>query len=198
MDQNKNENQSGCGCFGSFNTESSGKPPRKGWLKTGVFFIIIGAALVVAAMGYFRKSEVAAMDEKLVSNADMPCCVDGTNLDFVKANFKNIEFAYVILPGNDNSYVASVSGNVDKAVEVIQSSGVKAASYIVGEDSPDCGQLKMFFEVERTPVILALSKDMGCRIIDSDITQNALLQSYVLASKPASDGCAGGPDSGCE
>ena len=182
-----------CGC----GTESTGSSPRKGWLKRSAFLIIIGAAIAVAAMGYFKKGEVKAMDDELTAQGDMPCAVEGTNLDFVSTNFENIEFAFVILPGTDASYIETVTASIDNALQVINSSGVKAASFVVGEDSPDCGQLKMFFEIEQTPAILALTKDMGAKVINSDITQSSLLQCYIFASKPAAGGCEGCPGGKC-
>ncbi len=166
-------------------------------MRTILFVVVIGAAIAVAAQGYFKKNKAVNNTDAVLSAAEMPCGVDGTNLDFINSNFQDIAFAYVILPGNDDSYVNSVSKSVDYAVRVINESGVNAASFIVDDDSPDCEQLKMYFNISATPAVVAITDQLGCNVVAGMVDQNSLLRSYVFASKPAS-GCGDCPGGGCE
>ncbi len=197
MDKESEKCESACCC-----SQGVGKQTWK-WIVSG---IVIAVAVFIVISRQQNKSTSNANDGGFAvsalggnsgqDSASVPVEWQGAlaNLAQLNTAAKQYDAVLIFLPGSDMIRNAALKGEVENAATAIGSRGIKIAKYELGNSSSDYQSLSTQVGV---PAVLVMVKGGGMdAVADANINKDALLKSYVTASRPGGGSC-GTSASGC-
>lgn len=185
--------------------KASNKTPKRQWWKIAGF--TLGILLIAGAATYAITTRNSAASNGPLTNG-LP--LTGSNVSQSSPNtlglgdlkwtqnltttFTNHDFAFVILPENDSNFTETLSKRVSDASAKIEARGVRVETITLSASDPELLTTMKRLAIGQLPAILAIANNGQGAILTGDITEGALLQTYVTVSQPV---CAPGSSSGC-
>jgi len=209
-DKNEQEQSSqipSCSCSGGQgNTGDSSSAPCCGPLpanrtvsiiKKTIFLIVVIAALAVAFNSVARKNKVKQSSVKASINTDYldSCGIRIESVNVLNKIVKDKDFIFMVLPDKNKGVSRSAADTIEQTLNIISGKGVKTETLTLNPGSPDYDKLVNTYRINRFPAVFALGKGCSMDIVSGEITEEKLLRSYLIASKPMSSGC--GANSSC-
>ncbi|MCX6005660.1 MAG: hypothetical protein NTZ34_00130 [Chloroflexi bacterium] len=110
----------------------------------------------------------------------------------ISKNYANSNFVFVILPGNADS-TKTVDQTVTGAIEKMKLDGAVADVLTLSPQDPELQITADRLKITKLPAVLLLAAAGSSAIIDGNITETRLLQTYLTLQKT----CAPGAGPGC-
>lgn len=108
------------------------------------------------------------------------------------ATFTNHDFVLVILQENNSNN--ALANRISDATEKIEARGARVGTLTLSASNPELSTTMRRLTIGQLPAVLAISNIGRVAIITGDITEETLLQTYVVISQPI---CAPGSSPGC-
>jgi len=205
-------------------SQASARPRevRKRW-KVLVSVLVIGAAGLVLANAMTRKSDPAAdtrqqplaglqsqrgnaqvartageatQTEAKDKNAQSCCGTMLSSFASLGQMAGDRDAVFVLLPGEDSRSAEAVGKKVEAAAKKIESHGYRIAPFTLERSAADYARLAKQIPV---PCVVAIGKTGGAVAVSAEITEQKLLEAFVMAMRPPSAcGSGGCGPSGCK
>lgn len=185
--------------------DSNKTPKMKGWKIAG---FTLGIILIAAAATYAMTTRNSAASSGALTNGTIPAI--GANVSEsapntfglgdlawvqnLAAKFSDHDFIFMIMPGDDSNSNETLSKRVSDASAKIEARGTRIETLTLSASDPEFSITMERLAISQLPVVLAIDKTGNGAILTGDITEGALLQTYVTASQPV---CAPGSSPGC-
>jgi hypothetical protein len=197
--------QKGC-CPSSADSTNQQPPSRKQWWKIAVF--ALGMLMVIGATVYSLITRHTSTSSVPLDNSGVPQIASGTcgNAlstlgigDLLWAQELNTIFTdhnlvFVILPGNDTNLNDTLSNRISDATAKIEARHTSVGAFTLNASDPEFSVTTERLTITELPAVLAISTTGNGAIITGDITEEKLLQTYVVVTQPI---CVPGGSSGC-
>jgi hypothetical protein len=163
--------------------------------KSVVFILVIAAAIAVAAWSLVKANRKAEDVKAQVGRAKT---VTQPTLAYIAPDK---DFAFVLLAGADSQETITATRTMEQACATLGKSGVRAVALAFRQNDADFKRLVSTLGVAKLPAVILFGKDRGPTAMTGEITEDALLRSYVVAA--CASGCepgacgAGAATSGC-
>jgi hypothetical protein len=200
------------GCCGQKECCES-RPPEKQpssvnkWLKIGLF--ALGVCLIIGATAYslivrHTSASNASVDTSGIPRVATGTCAnalstfDITDLVWVQelnSLLTNHDYIMVLLPENNGDLNNTLSNRMADATSKIEARGVNAATFTLDPSDPEFSTTMKRLALGQLPAIIAIHNNGNGALITGDITEDKLLQTYLVVSQPII--CAPGSSSGC-
>lgn len=202
---NESRQQEPCAC--SEESSACRMSPGQSKARRVAFIIVVGAAAAVAAHSLIAKNRGAPVDsEAIQANAVMEdagapssaCVPRLASVADIQQMVRGKSAVFVLLPGDGSTAAESVLRTVETVADKLAEQGHEVATVIVPPDAKGYDEMVKKFPSKSFPSVMVFGPTCGV-IVQDDITEDKLLQSYVRATIPAS-GCRPGAcgSSGCE
>jgi hypothetical protein len=162
-------------------------------IKKTIFLIVVIAAIAVAFNSVARKDKVKQPSVKASINTDYldSCGIRIESIDVLNKVVKDKDFIFMVLPDKNNGISRSTADTIEQTLSIISGKGVKTETLTLSPGSPDYGKLANTYKLNKFPAVFALGKGCSMDIVSGEITEERLLRSYLIASKPVA--LKGGP-----
>jgi hypothetical protein len=207
----KNKQKADCcgekGCCPSPEDTTGQQPPgMKRWWKIGVFSL--GVLLIIGATAYslitrHTSASSPSIDSsalRQISSNSWSNAVAGMGIgDLVwtqelDSTFSNHDLVFVILPENDGGSSDILSNRVSEAASKIEAKGALVGTLTLSASDPEFSTTLQRLAIGQLPAVLVFSTTGNGAIMTGDITEGALLQTYITVSQPV---CPPGSSPGC-
>lgn len=197
--------QKGC-CPSSEDNTNQQPPSKKQWWKIAVFSL--GMLMVVGAITYSLVIRHTSAATTPIDNSGVPQIASGTCgkalstlgiSDLLWAQelntiFSDHDLIFVILPGNDTNSNDTLASRISDATAKIEARHTSIGTFTLSAGDPEFSLTTKRLAITQLPAVLAISTTGNGAIITGDITEEKLLQTYVVVTQPV---CAPGSSPGC-
>ena len=167
------------------------------WWKFGLcalgVLLIAGAIIYALMIRNGASANTAAKPAAAANNAQTSTGIGELNwVKNISKNYANGSFVFVILPGNADS-TKVVDQTVAGAIEKIKLDGAVADVLTLSPQDPEFQVTADRLKISKFPAILLLAATGSGAIINGDITETKLLQTYLTLQKTCvpGSGCCG-------
>jgi hypothetical protein len=169
------------------------------WWKIAV--CVLGIVMIAGAITYsmltrYSNTSGASSTNNPVAagsnNTQGPPGIDSLNwAKNVQAKFTNLDFLFVLLPGNDD-LAKKTEQTISGAMEKISQDGARVGIFALDPQDPEVSITAERLSVSKLPAVLLFSATGSGAIVTGDITETKLLQAYLTVLKtcvPGNSGC---------
>ena len=185
------------------NEKDSSNTPKRAWWQIAA--LAVGIVLILTATVYAlvtRQSSASsgtlnqgAVPSVTANTASAPAIMGIGDLKWaqnVTNKFIDNDFIFVILPGSDNA-TKVLTNRVASAAEKIEAKGACIETITLSTSDPEFPVTTERLAIFQLPAILAISISGNGAILTGNITEEKLLQAYLVAC----GACSPGSSSGC-
>ena len=197
--------QKGC-CPSPADSTKQQPPSRKKWWKIAVF--AIGMLMVIGASAYSIITRHINASSTPLDKSGIPQIASNTGrnaastlgigdllwVQELNAIFTNHDLIFVILPGNDSNSANTLADRISDATAIIEARHTSVGTFTLSASDPEFSITTERLAITQLPAVLVMSTSGNGAIITGDITEEKLLQTYVVVTQPV---CAPGSSSGC-
>ena len=166
------------------------------WWKIGLcalgVLLIAGAVIYALMIRNGASASTAGIPAAAANNAQTSTGIGELNwAKNISKNYANSNYVFVILPGNADSTKA-VDQTVAGTIEKIKADGTVADVLTLSSQDPEFQITADRLKISKFPAILLLAATGSGAIINGDITETKLLQTYLTLQKtciPGASGC---------
>ena len=190
--------QKGC-CPSSEDGTKQQPPSKRQWWKIAVF--ALGMLMVIGAIAYsliIRHTSTSTVPQiasatygKALSTLGIGDLLWAQELNTI---FSDHDLIFVILPGNDSNSANTLADRMSAATAIIEARHTSVGTFTLSASDPEFSITTLRLAIAELPAVLALSASGNGAIITGDITEEKLLQTYVVVTQPV---CVPGGSSGC-
>ncbi|UCH50670.1 MAG: hypothetical protein JSV54_06550 [Chloroflexota bacterium] len=199
--------QKDCCPSSSDNTTQQSAGSKK-WWKIAVF--ALGMLMIIGATSYSLitrhiNASSAPLDNggipQIGSEQNIPNILGLSDLTWVQnlsTTFTEHDFMFVILPDSDSDSTKTLTNRVIEATATIEARGARVETITLSPDNSEFSTTMHRLAIGQVPAVLAISVSGNGAIMTGDITEEKLLQTYLVVSQPpvcppgSSPGCCGG------
>jgi len=164
--------------------------------------MVVGAASYSIITRHINASSVP-LDKSGVPQIASSTCSDAaatlgigdlTWVQELNAVFTNHDLIFVILPGSDGDSTKTLADRISDVTAKIEARHTSVGTFTLSASDPEFSITTERLAITQLPAVLAMSTSGNGAIITGDITEEKLLQTYVVVTQPV---CAPGGSSGC-
>ncbi len=180
---------------------------RNKWLKIGLFALgicmIIGATAYSLIVRHTNASNVSVDTSGIPQVATGTCANALSTFDLIdlawaqelNSLFTNHDYIMVLLPENNGDLNNTLANRMAEATAKIEARGVNVATFTLDPSDAEFSTTMKRLALGQLPAIIAIHNNGNGALITGDITEDKLLQTYLVISQPII--CAPGSSSGC-
>jgi len=197
--------QKGC-CPSPADSTKQQPPSKKQWWKIAVFSL--GMLMVIGASAYSIITRHINASSTPLDKSGIPQIASNTGrnaastlgigdllwVQELNAIFTNHDLIFVILPGNDSNSANILADRISDATAIIEARHTSVGTFTLSASDPEFSITTERLAITQLPAVLVMSTSGNGAIITGDITEEKLLQTYVVVTQPV---CAPGSSSGC-
>ena len=178
----------------------SPKSDSKNRWKIVILVLVICTAAGVAAYSFLSRQNnmvgststgfnpTAAVNGKPASATSGPAAGDLNWVKNMSTEFVDHDFVFVMFPGNNNELNAQAAKSITSASSKIQAEGIKIDSLSLKQDDPEIATTIEMLAISKLPAVIAYNRNGGGALATGDITENQLLQAYLMANQACTPG----------
>ena len=199
------------GCCGQKECCESRPPEKqpsggKKWWKIGLF--ALGMCLIIGATAYSLIVRHTNASNTSVDTSGIPQIATGARVNALSSLsisdlawvqelnslLTDHDFIMVLLPENNGDLNDTLVNLIAEAASKIEARGANVGTFTLDPSDPEFSTTMKRLALGQLPAILAIHTNGNGAIITGDITEDRLLQTYLVVSQPI---CAPGSSSGC-
>jgi len=200
------------GCCGQKECCESRPPEKqpsggKKWWKIGLF--ALGMCLIIGATAYSLIVRHTNASNTSVDTSGIPQIATGARVNALSSLsisdlawvqelnslLTDHDFIMVLLPENNGDLNDTLVNLIAEAASKIEARGANVGTFTLDPSDPEFSTTMKRLALGQLPAIIAIHNNGNGALITGDITEDRLLQTYLVVSQPII--CAPGSSSGC-